>query len=627
MVVDATRRLSGLGGVPKAPLVLTREELVSAEELLTGHAAPERELAAEDAFKDQEPLKLPPELVPKIQPRQLKSSIMKMFELAGRHGELHESDIECLIKQLSHSAQKAMRSTLEAIRYLKESGEFARIMRADAITPEILARLESGRVSSFERRQIQKIARIELYRMFDDPDRDEALRAQLKEELTSKMGLTERAIELLEAPLDIALRERNQRGANAARAVLAELGAARAASDLGKACITRLGRTGDSSALPTLAKIADTSEDLAVREAARVASTSIARASKMTIVLAAMEAKPYCGVGGLSNVMGELPKALAKMGHRVIVLIPRHESIDRDSLQRTGKISAVFGPEGTERFELFRDQKEGVEYYFIQNDRYFSTNRGAGQAAIYGDSNGLFQDAPERYDFFSAAIPVALRSILGRESPDIVQLNDAHVAPAALYLKEDPSFRKTKSILAIHNMGRWYQGRFDMAHEAKMRIHGLWLHQRGGPAEFDGGLNLLKLGLMYADGAIEVSRQYMRETMTEQYGEGLHGILRSLYARGKLWGNLNGIDTSIWNSATDPLLPKNFSFEDLSGKRECKADLQERYGLEVDPETPLIGVVARLSDQKGFDDIISSMRHAMETKKRVQFLVVGEGDQ
>jgi starch synthase len=147
-----------------------------------------------------------------------------------------------------------------------------------------------------------------------------------------------------------------------------------------------------------------------------------------------------------------------------------------------------------------------------------------------------------------------------------------------------------------------------------------------GPAEFFGDINFLKLGIMKSHAAITVSREYMKEILTEEKGEGLHGVLRYLHARDRLWGNLNGIDNSAWNPETDPLVRHHFSFADRAGKARNKAELQGMFGLPAKPETPVVGVLARLTEQKGFDEIVPAIERAMRENKDVQFVICGDGD-
>lgn len=472
----------------------------------------------------------------------------------------------------------------------------------------------TGKVSARERRAIQKQASLEVYRLFDHPVRDAAIRefAELDLRTTFKVSPND----LPHGRPEIPLREENELRRDALRVLL---GRSSLIPELRIAAIEKLGEVGT----PDDVKLIDRAARRGPKEAtaaAMIAKAKISKAAKMTIVLAGFEAKPYVNGGGLGNVMKELPPALARLGHRVIVVLPRHSVIERDQLEETGRVGVVYGPK-TEKFGLFRHEREGVDYYFIENDRFFSSGRNG----VYRDSYGDYGDGFERYDFFGAALPVAIRTILGKDAPDVVQLNDAHTAAAAAYLKADPAFSDTATVMAIHNLGAAYQGRYGDDRIRDSRLDGLGLYYPGGPAEAWGDVNLLKLGLTESDGAITVSRQYMHEILDGSQGEGLDGVLRSLKSRDKLWGNLNGIDTTTWNSETDPLIPAHFSFEDRAGKGVCKASLQEQYGLPVRPDVPLFGVVARMSAQKGIDDIIDSARRALSENRDMQLVVCGEG--
>lgn len=525
-------------------------------------------------------------------------------------------DPAVLSKQVGHAASKSMQQILEAVRALKSSGYLADVRGADTVTDDVLVRAEAGNLPKHLARHVQKIARAEAFRLFAHPVKDEAFQLEVGRELKRTFHVKAADLEKLEAPPELTIRDKNHRQSNALRALLTDP-ALSASLKIG--AIERLAKIGDRSAIPALEKVLG---DPALAKAAKASIAAIKQFGKMTIVFASMEVKPYAGTGGLGNVMSELPAALARMGHKVIVIAPRHAVIDREKLSNTEKEGIIFGPDGTEGFGLFLDKKDGVDHYFIENDRYFSKDR----PGIYGSPKGDYSDNAERYDFFGASIPAALKLILGANAPDVVQLNDAHTATAAAYLKRDGAFGDTKTIMAVHNLGGAYQGKYDKSHLGHMRFDGLGLYYPAGPAEFHDQLNLLKLGLVESHGAITVSRQYMKEVLTEDQGEGLHGVMRVLHAKDKLWGNLNGIDNAAWDPQTDPLIPHHFSIDDLSGKKANKASLQAQFGLAQDAETPLVGVVARLTNQKGFDDIIASVKKAMEGDKKVQFLIVGQGD-
>jgi starch synthase len=467
-------------------------------------------------------------------------------------------------------------------------------------------------------RDARRLAYLELLQLSNDPHRDRDFRAWIERVLKNELGVKRSLVEAFDVPVDVPIRIANQRRQRALLVLLVDPNLPPA---IREQVIDRLGTYGDEGAVPALEAVLHRPGSAAAVKTAKRAIAEIRRASRLTIVFAAMEAKPYCGAGGLGNVMSELPRALAKMGHQVMVIVPRHEVIDRRGLVDTHKQGMVFGPEGTELFGIFHDERDGASYYFIENDRYFSR----GRKGIYGSDKGDYPDNAERYDFFGAAIPQAIRTLL-RRPPDIVQLNDAHTASAAAYLKRDPAFEETKVVLAVHNLGGAYQGRFNPEHLPKLRFTGLGVFHESGPAELGGQINFLKLGLLESNAAVTVSRQYMREVLEEGMGEGLHGTSRVLYARERFWGNLNGIDVSVWSPATDPLVEQPFSYEDATGKKTCKAALQRRAGLPVEGEVPLFGVVARLTEQKGFDDLIPAIDKVAETGRPAQFLIIGQGD-
>jgi starch synthase len=359
---------------------------------------------------------------------------------------------------------------------------------------------------------------------------------------------------------------------------------------------------------------------------------ALQKAKSLHIVFAAMEMRPYCGTGGLGSVMRELPAALAKMGHRVTVFIPKHACIKTPHLQDTGLGGVVQGlgvGAPLERFKLFQDTTpEGVQVYFIENDTYFS---GVSRTGIYGPKwGGDYRDNAQRYDFFGWCIPLAIRETAGTRMPDVVQLNDAHPASAALYMHMHPAFAHTKVVMAVHNLGASYQGRFHERdlHQVRFAEQYYYGDVRGpGPAEFYQQINFLKLGLLYADGVITVSREYMREVLEPTRGEGLEGVLRMLNQEGRLWGNLNGLDDVVWNPSTDPYLAEHYSFEKPEGKKACKAWLQEAWKLPVRPEVPLFGVLARLTEQKGWGDVRVAVRHVLErTQGNAQWVLCGQGD-
>lgn len=463
--------------------------------------------------------------------------------------------------------------------------------------------------------ELQRAAALDLLALYDHPQRDRDFRKRL---LAFLIGVHRTRPRGLPGLGFLTLRERDERRVQALSSFLAE---SNLSSPLAVDVVSRLGEVAGEEVIPLLERAARKGSTT-VWSAARQAVSRIRRARALTLVFVTMEVKPYAGVGGLGNVMKELPKSLARRGHRVLVLAPRHASIDRTRLQDTGLTGEIRNCDGAEPFQILKDERDGVELYFIENDRYFSAHR----PGIYGDRHGPFGDNDKRYDFFGAAVPQALRKILGSAAPDIVQLNDAHTQSAAVYLRHDPTFRPTRIITAVHNLGAAYQGRFP-GHHLPNFMFDRALFYPAGPAEFYGEVNLLKLGLTHADGVLFVSRRYMEECLGPARGEGLHGVLQDVAKRRRLWGCLNGVDYETWDPARDEKLPARYAIDELEGKAACKAALQRRYGLPERPEVPLIGALARLDWQKGWEDVMRAVAHTAETGQEAQFILSGAGNE
>lgn len=550
-----------------------------------------------------------------------REALRALSQMAERHDDVRAIDIDVESQKLSADAAASLRDMFRAVTALKEQGALSGPKKSDTVRMADVERLERGQLAPAMARHVRKTAATEIFRLFDHPVKDAELHVLAEDHLRRTHRIP--GSRLLEAEIkpELTLRAENERKTAATLALLSD---PKLPAKLQVMLLEKLGAYAGKEALSSLIRLAEEERSPPITAAAKTAIAAITKAQKMTFVFATMEVKPYAGTGGLSNVMSELPRALAKMGHRVLVVSPRHAIVDPSKLEKTEKGGLVMGGStGAEPFTLMKDVQEGVEHYFIENERYFSKER----PGIYTDGKHDYSDNAERYDFFGAAIPAAIRAVMGSDSPDVVQLNDAHTASAAAYLTRDPSFKDTKTVIAVHNLGGAYQGKFnanDQLH--KMRFGNLGLFYPTGPAEFYGDLNFLKIGLTQSHAAITVSREYMKETLTKEKGEGLHGVLRSLHARDRLWGNLNGIDTKVWNPETDPLIENHFSFADRAGKALNKASIQKTFKLPVKPNTPVIGVLARLTEQKGFDDILASMRRAMAENKDVQFVICGDGD-
>ncbi len=348
----------------------------------------------------------------------------------------------------------------------------------------------------------------------------------------------------------------------------------------------------------------------------------------MRIVMASAEVAPFARVGGLSDVVGALAKELAGMGHEVAVFLPRYASIDGEAygireVEGLGPLSVPMG-DHDEEVTLYEGRMPGAEsvaVYFIGHEGYF------GREGIYVDpaTGEGYPDEPLRYALFSRALILAMREVAPR--PDAVHLNDHHTAMVAAYLQElhdeDARIGKPGIIFSIHNLG--YQGLFD-----RKLLPEIGLSEElgipGSPFEFHGSVSSLKVGIELADFVNTVSERYAVEiSSTPEYGLGLEEVLAERRADGRLVGILNGVDYSVWDPRVDELIPENYAPGDLMGKTTCKQALLERSGLDGDPSTPLIGIVSRLADQKGFDLLREAAGSVLELG--ANFVILGTGQQ
>jgi starch synthase len=341
----------------------------------------------------------------------------------------------------------------------------------------------------------------------------------------------------------------------------------------------------------------------------------------LDIVFLATEAVPFAKTGGLGDVCGSLPATLAELGHRVTVVMPAFRCI-RDSglpIEVTDISFAISIGDRVVGARLLRSKlpDSEVDVYFIDQPQYYD------RPGLYGDANGDYPDNCERFVFFCRA---ALQAI-ARISPkvDIVHCNDWQTGLVPAYMKynfESHRWMKTaRSVMTIHNLA--YQGRF---WHYDMPLTGLgWEHFNAAGLEFYGTLNFLKAGILLADTITTVSPTYAQEIQTNLHGCDLDPVLRSRSER--LWGIINGIDLNAWNPAQDPHLAMTYDISNWqAGKAANKQALQAEFGLSRDDHMPMIGLVGRLADQKGWDIITDVMRWHLEDNRPVQWVVLGTGE-
>jgi starch synthase len=330
----------------------------------------------------------------------------------------------------------------------------------------------------------------------------------------------------------------------------------------------------------------------------------------MKIVFLSSEAAPYAKTGGLADVISALPRALAEAGHEVVVFLPLYRAV-REKFP--GLTLRLDGRPGS--FPVWEDRTGAVPAFFIENDAFFDRDH------FYGTAAGDDFDNGERFAFFSRAVLEALRRL--DFSPDIIHAHDWQTATAPAFLKfvfrNDPFFRRTKSIFTIHNLA--YQGLFDPGVLGRVGLpENLF---RPEDLEFFGRVNFLKAGILYADAITTVSPRYAREIQTPEFGCGLDGLLRA--KSGGLRGIINGIDDSAWDPKRDPALAAPFGPDDLTGKRKCKRDVLRAFDFSLSPpDLPVVGMVSRLAAQKGFDIFLGALERL--AKLDIRIVIVGSGE-
>lgn len=337
----------------------------------------------------------------------------------------------------------------------------------------------------------------------------------------------------------------------------------------------------------------------------------------MRILFIASEVAPYSKTGGLADVAGALPAALAERGHELMVVTPLYSVVKDPAIARLDASVTLRFPFGEASASLWAAQRgKGHRVVFIDQPFFFA------RPGIYVEGEREYEDNHRRFAFFSiAALSAAQRLSF---APDIVHLNDWQTGLAALALSrgyQATSLARAKSVFTIHNLA--YQGVFT---KRVMEDLGLpWELYNPTGLEFHGAVSFLKGGLAFSDALTTVSRRYAEEIQTPEGGHGLHGLLRA--RREALHGILNGVDYDEWNPETDRHLPAHYSARNLSNKELCKKELLKRFGLPVpqgEARTPLFGSVSRLAEQKGIDLLLHALPRVLERELSVVVLGAGE---
>ncbi|MFC5531385.1 glycogen synthase GlgA [Cohnella yongneupensis] len=331
----------------------------------------------------------------------------------------------------------------------------------------------------------------------------------------------------------------------------------------------------------------------------------------MRVLFAASEAMPLVKTGGLADVVGALPKALADIGIDVTVILPKYGEIPKEIADRTVTLAIMDVQLGWRRqyCGLQEVVADGVRFLLVDNEFYFK------RGYLYG-----YGDEAERFAFFNFAVLEALKHL--DTLPDIIHCHDWQTGLIPFLLKtrysNEPGFRDIRTLFTIHNLQ--YQGVFSRELLQDLLATGDDAFTRDG-LEFYGGASCMKAGLRFADKLSTVSYTYAHEIQGEEYGEKLDGVIRQ--RSDDLWGILNGIDTEVYDPANDPHVYVPYS-DSMADKRKNKTALQRELSLIIDEKTPLIGIVSRLTRQKGFD-LIGEVIHEI-MKEKVQLVILGTGE-
>ncbi len=337
------------------------------------------------------------------------------------------------------------------------------------------------------------------------------------------------------------------------------------------------------------------------------------------ILFVASEMTPFIKTGGLGDVVGSLPKALARHGHDVRVILPLYRGVDyqKFSLKRVMAGNCVQMGTCHEFFSVHESNFiPGVRVYFIEFNKYFDRN------GVYDDkvNHVAFSDNAYRYAFLSRAALQTAKDLGFR--PDIIHVHDWQTALIPYYLKHDhdPFFAAAKSLLTIHNLP--YQGRFGADVVPYARID--WCDFTADRMEDYGGINFLKTGIFFADKLNTVSPNYAREILTPSFGAGLDFLLRR--RQNDLSGILNGIDTDFWNPQADKIIPERYNaLTHTAGKRANKEELVKKVGL-ASVDKPVFSMAVRLAEQKGIRMLSQCIEPILNTM-HCQFVIMGEGEQ
>ena len=332
---------------------------------------------------------------------------------------------------------------------------------------------------------------------------------------------------------------------------------------------------------------------------------------KLKILFVSAEVHPFAKTGGLTDVSGALPPALYKLGHDIRVIMPKYSCTSKAGKRMQALKVDLELPGFSQKGTLFQSElTDSVPVYLIEHDGYYNREH------IYGEPGSDYPDSLERFAYFCRVILEAAKKLDFKL--DIIHCNDWHTGLIPVYLKTDPWFSQTKTLFSIHNLG--YQGNFPYSQLVTTGLDESLFREEG--IEFYGQISFLKGGLIFADILTTVSPAYSKEIQTPELGFGMEGILQK--RSNQLHGILNGVDYTVWNPETDPLIPTNYGPQSLSQKKQCREDLVKMFSLRLNKRTPILCMITRLSEQKGIDLILQA-RDALD-EEDVALLILGTGE-
>jgi len=341
------------------------------------------------------------------------------------------------------------------------------------------------------------------------------------------------------------------------------------------------------------------------------------RRGRPLVVFCSSEVAPFSKTGGLGEVSGSLPKALARIGFDIAVFTPFYRCVREVSApEDTGILLRI--PIGNNVYEgrVLRDvlPDSDIPVYFVANNHFYD------RAGIYSEHADNYGDNLARFVFFSRSVMEAIEALGLR--PDVLHANDWQTALVPVYLRRLYRYASDAfecgTVFTIHSLA--FQGRF---WHIDMPLLGLgWDIFNPDELEYYGDINLLKAGIVFSDAINTVSPQYARDIQRHEHGGGLDAVLRSRAS--DLTGIMNGIDYDVWNPGTDRHLGEKFTRAKLAGKGECKRALQQEMGLAIDPGAPLVVIVSRLAHEKGMALVLTAFDEIMSLG--LQLAILGTGD-